>query len=81
MYGQNIKTEKYDNWSIATKIEFLSFLGKLDHKKYEFLKIYNKKRNNFIHKGIAISKSDSEKLYHFSFNFVKNEMCKDLKKI
>lgn len=81
MYGQNKKADKYDNWSIATKIEFLSFLGKLGNQEYDFLKIYNKKRNNFIHKGIAISKSDSEKLYNFTFDFVENEICKNLKKM
>lgn len=78
MDGQNIKANKYDIWSIATKIEFLSFVGKFDNKTDQFLKLYNKKRNDFIHKGVAISKSDSEKLYDFSFNFVKNEMYKDL---
>ncbi|CAD6490861.1 MAG: hypothetical protein EMLJLAPB_00031 [Candidatus Argoarchaeum ethanivorans] len=78
MYGQNKKADKYDNWSIATKIEFLSFLGKIDNKKYEFLNRYKKKRNDFVHKGIAISKSDSEKLYNFSFDSVKNEICKNL---
>jgi hypothetical protein len=77
--GQMIKAEKYDSWSIATKIEFLNFVGKIDTKKYEFLKNYNNKRNDFIHKGKTIIGSDSEKLYDFSFNIVKNEINKKLK--
>lgn len=78
MSGQMIKADKYDSWSIATKIEFLNFVGKIDAKKYEFLKNYNNKRNDFIHKGKTIIGSDSEKLYDFSFNIVKNEINKKL---
>lgn len=77
--GQMIKVKKYDSWSIATKIEFLNFVGKIDTKKYEFLKNYNNKRNNFIHNGKTITEYDSEKLYDFSFNIVKNEINKKLK--
>lgn len=76
--GQMIKADKFGSWSIATKIDFLYFVGKIDAKKYEFLKNYNNKRNDFIHKGKTITGSDSEKLYDFSFNIVKNEINKKL---
>lgn len=74
--NQNGKIKKYDKWSIANKIEFLNFVGKIDEKKYEFLIGYNTKRNNFIHDGKAINESDTKKLYDFCFNIVKNDIDK-----
>lgn len=68
--------KKYDKWSIANKIEFLNFVGKIDEPKYEFLIGYNTKRNNFIHDRRAINESDTKKLYDFCFNIVKNEIDK-----
>lgn len=74
--NQKGKIKKYDKWSIANKIEFLNFVGKIDEQKYEFLIGYNTKRNNFIHDGKAINESDTKKLYDFGFNIVKNEIDK-----
>ena len=61
------------------KIEFLDFVGKIEINKYEILQIYNNKKNDLINKGKTINKSDSEKLYDFSFNIVKNEINKKFK--
>ena len=64
---------------MPAKIEFLDFVGKIEINKYEILQIYNNKKNDLINKGKTINKSDSEKLYDFSFNIVKNEINKKFK--
>ena len=73
------KAEKYDNWSISSKIELLHFVGKIDEKQYEFLINYNKKRNHVVHKGKAISASESKKLFEFCLDTVKHEINQVLK--
>lgn len=66
------KFKTHDKWSTETKIEVLNFNGIINSDDYNFLIRFNTKRNEFAHKGKTIDQNESQKLFEFSQNIIKN---------
>ena len=68
------KFKTQDKWSTETKIEVLNFNGIINLDDYNFFIRFNAKRNEFAHKGITIDQKESQELFEFSKNIIKNEI-------
>ena len=71
---QKKKFKTHDKWSTETKIEVLNLNGIINSDDYNFFIRFNAKRNEFAHKGITIDEKESQELFEFSKNIIKNEI-------
>lgn len=73
------KFKKHDKWSTETKIEVLNFNGIINSKDYDFLILFNTKRNKFAHEGNTIDQRESKELFEFSKTIVKDGINRIIK--
>jgi len=66
------KFKTQDKWSTESKIEVLNLNERINSDDYNFFIRFNAKRNKFAHTGKTIDEKESNELFVFSQNIIKN---------
>ena len=66
-------------WGTDYILETLNISGNLEKENYDLIIYLKKKRNDFVHRGKLIAKSDSERLLNICKDIVKNNLYKIIK--
>lgn len=74
------KFENHEKWSSDTKIEVLNFCGKITNEEHQYISKYNKMRNKLVHQNNKLGKNESNELFEFSKQIVKDQVISLLEK-
>ena len=74
------KFENHEKWSSDTKIEVLNFCGKITNEEHQHISKYNKMRNKLVHQNNKLGKNESNELFEFSKQIVKDQVISLLEK-